>query len=881
MKHNTPITIICHQWAINSDREDLLDKPVEQLSKFLLCADHFEPHWFLNPKYKTTFIRTGQPVPTIFYNNLADFVPKSLQKSFALKNTDHHLGTEVIDQGNCLCHNMNVFENDVENSVQQSTEELEAILRDGDASDGSQFKFATSDTQTDAEDCTVEIKFDLDSYVEDSSAIRGCHKICRLCAHLVYEYKLISIFSPDKTKCLANKMNRLLPEKVLEGDGLPEHICNSCVNKLNECDMVIQSFIAADKKLRSLFRMQNFIPATTDEETFKDDEGNRKSPTVTVEDSGLPPGLAEFLALKDSSPDDNLLDRVCPSQRCDKVYIIKRPPYLTQVKNSDTAETGDADIEHESVPDQMQEMTVQMLEESCDSSNLGNNETSTDCDPLVRMKAEDSWSASVEDSNCCMDPADTVQGMKVYRCSVCKIEYNERHKLLIHEITQHIFEEKQAKGMSVLHKKYKREQVACSMCSQIFSGKKPLRRHIKEQHIPVENICDFCGAYYQNKSQLEVHRRLHTNEKPFKCETCNINFHFKKELQRHKRSSHRQVKSLTCAICNKTCPNRNAMWRHEKIHTDDRNVLCYLCGKVLSNPQSMRVHMRTHSSDRPCSCPTCGKSFKDNASVNKHMLMHSTKNFVCDICGRAFYSKALVKQHKLSHSGVKPHKCETCGTAYNRLGNLNQHKKKHAANSQSIEDLSHECVMCGKRMRSELTLKYHLAKHTGEKKPFDCEVCGKRFVAVDPYRVHMRIHTGERPYQCTTCGKTFRSSFTLKQHAALHRDECPYACPFCERKFKRLQSLIVHKRTHTGEKPHRCPFCGRGFAQKGDMLKHTRTHTRDRPARVVTEIENISELALSDSEITSEYLIDMPIVEVETEIHPEMQLEINAEMHDS
>jgi hypothetical protein len=109
---------------------------------------------------------------------------------------------------------MTVIENVMQNSVQQSTEELLEILRDGDVCDGSQFQLATSDTQTDAEDYTVEIKIDLDSYVEDSSTIRGCHKMCRLCAHLVYEYKLISIFSPDKTKCLASKINRLLPEKV-------------------------------------------------------------------------------------------------------------------------------------------------------------------------------------------------------------------------------------------------------------------------------------------------------------------------------------------------------------------------------------------------------------------------------------------------------------------------------------------------------------------------------------------------------------------------------------------------------------------------------------------------------------------------------------------
>lgn len=89
-----------------------------------------------------------------------------------------------------------------------------SVLRDGAATDVTQSQLAVLDNSTDADDYTVEIKIDVDSYVEDSSTIKGCHKICRLCAHLVYEYKLISIFSPDKTKCLASKINRLLPEKV-------------------------------------------------------------------------------------------------------------------------------------------------------------------------------------------------------------------------------------------------------------------------------------------------------------------------------------------------------------------------------------------------------------------------------------------------------------------------------------------------------------------------------------------------------------------------------------------------------------------------------------------------------------------------------------------
>ena len=57
--------------------------------------------------------------------------------------------------------------------------------------------------------------------------------------------------------------------QALEGDGLPEQICNSCVVKLNECDSVVESFIAADRKLRNIFHLQNLIPKTEYKEPEK------------------------------------------------------------------------------------------------------------------------------------------------------------------------------------------------------------------------------------------------------------------------------------------------------------------------------------------------------------------------------------------------------------------------------------------------------------------------------------------------------------------------------------------------------------------------------------------------------------------------------------
>ncbi|KAJ8898291.1 hypothetical protein PR048_003651 [Dryococelus australis] len=580
---------------------------------------------------------------------------------------------------------------------------------------------------------------------------------------------------------------------------------------------------------------------------------------------------------------------------CKKVYMIRKKNKPKELEAKHVGENVFSGGEFEVMS--KDEVDCQVLED-CLSPSVDGSESylSGDLVQFVNVHLQqDSFlvESNLHGEDLCTTASESALESKIYQCSKCCLNFSDKSKLLFHEISEHVGEAsvKISNNVSDLNctkngvivgkqiacKKYRRERTACKQCGQDFIGQRPLKRHIHECHAPKDTVCLYCGAHYTVRSQLLAHLRLHTNEKPYSCLLCDAKFHFKKELRRHKHL-HATSQVIACTICDKVFNSRHSLWRHKRIHSQNRCVLCYLCGKVLSNTQSLKVHLRTHSSERPCTCESCGKKFKDNVSLLKHMIMHSAeKKFLCDICNRAFYSKALVKQHKLSHSGVKPYKCEVCGSCFNRLGNLNQHKKRHLHKEESDQsklDSSFECTVCGKKMRSELTLKYHIAKHTGEKKPFDCETCGKRFVAIEPYRVHMRIHTGERPYVCGVCNKSFRSPYTLKQHMGLHRDEFPYPCPFCERRFKRLQSLIVHKRTHTGEKPHVCPMCNRCFAQKGDMLKHTKTHTRDNlpPTNkdhgdeLVLEMDHITDFALSDAEITNEFLINMPIVEVQTEI---------------
>ncbi|XP_015188401.1 PREDICTED: zinc finger protein 267 [Polistes dominula] len=228
-------------------------------------------------------------------------------------------------------------------------------------------------------------------------------------------------------------------------------------------------------------------------------------------------------------------------------------------------------------------------------------------------------------------------------------------------------------------------------------------------------------------------------------------------------------------------------------------------------------------------CKTCNELCHSKLELHRHNETHKEENkFYCAHCPKSFRVKSLLKQHMCSHSGTRPYVCDICGASYNRRGNMGQHRKTHFVIENGEPRLIKEgirCSICRKKVKSLLMLKYHLAKHNGEKKAYVCTICGKCFTTGSQLKVHQFLHTGERPFTCPECGKGFRTEAIMKQHyLALHTNDYPHKCPYCDRKFKRLQSLIVHKRTHTGERPYPCPICGRAFAQKGDMMKHTKIH---------------------------------------------------------
>ncbi|XP_059054181.1 zinc finger protein 585B-like [Achroia grisella] len=236
--------------------------------------------------------------------------------------------------------------------------------------------------------------------------------------------------------------------------------------------------------------------------------------------------------------------------------------------------------------------------------------------------------------------------------------------------------------------------------------------------------------------------------------------------------------------------------------TPGRHV-CNLCHKEFKHARWLKQHMRSHTNwikancKKPPMCPICERTFKGPGMLKMHMRTHEQrppKQPTCSVCQRTFSTKTLLYRHRQTH----------------------------------FEQKTHQCTVCDKRFFSGYALRSHMARHRGER-PYICSMCSKSFYNPTDLKVHFRLHTGEKPLKCSECNKTFRRHSTLCQHMKKHRGIRNHICSVCSKAFYEVSKLNAHMRVHTGERPFECNFCERKFAQQSALIYHRRTHTGEKP----------------------------------------------------
>ncbi|CAO1428561.1 unnamed protein product [Diamesa serratosioi] len=227
------------EWALRAQRDDLINKHSVNLTKYYLCSDHFDNDCFTDTTHqKLNKTRQFVPTPTIFENNFEDnvrtvnrnkinFVPYYKVVGPDNKWTTIKAPPLAISKVHYGFKNQKQEKNAVE--VYAVKEETKRAKYD-DTDIAVEYIIEQTDEETD----TL-----LDSMLE-----KVPDEMCRLCAKMNGIENLVSIFDGEGNFTPIANCIHLMPNNLIcENDGLPQYACTECLEKLQGCSDLIDSFI--------------------------------------------------------------------------------------------------------------------------------------------------------------------------------------------------------------------------------------------------------------------------------------------------------------------------------------------------------------------------------------------------------------------------------------------------------------------------------------------------------------------------------------------------------------------------------------------------------------------------------------------------------------
>lgn len=207
-----------------------------------------------------------------------------------------------------------------------------------------------------------------------------------------------------------------------------------------------------------------------------------------------------------------------------------------------------------------------------------------------------------------------------------------------------------------------REQVFLKQCEtetvQVqIEIKRPKRRKRRLKHKPKKKkvvrfyICDKCGDQFRKKEEISRHMRNQHILREFICEESNCGKQFnllriyQKHIQNHLTES---TKAWICEYCAKSFSTKYKLTLHLRSHTNIRPYKCCQCTASFKQQTDLNTHLKSlHSNDRPFTCTDCGQSFKIPNSLRSHRKRkHNQEGMLtCSECHKKVMCSAELKEH--------------------------------------------------------------------------------------------------------------------------------------------------------------------------------------------------------------------------------------------
>lgn len=333
-----------------------------------------------------------------------------------------------------------------------------------------------------------------------------------------------------------------------------------------------------------------------------------------------------------------------------------------------------------------------------------------------------------------------------FECNICKKTYSTGYNLRAHqsnvhkhlkignvnnnantdEVNMELTTIEAFSQKPIILKQKKKQQISNNLEENFeITTEANVRKSTKTQNrkrkitYDISNQCKLCGKCYSSKANLSRHNYIsHTKNNSITCKDCGRTFKHKYSFREHLRFKQRGLNKNDCSDARKyrlkLQSNNNRRHIVQTNKTNNRiNVVqyvCQVCEMKFADKNALQKHEKTHIVSK-YKCNDCGQQFETNVILGQHILeKHSvsitvnqneqtTENVItqntssrpsndisvqCKICFKVLKTSSYLSNHMRLHSGVKPFKCDKCNMAFRFKPNLRIHKRKHYLESKTL-----------------------------------------------------------------------------------------------------------------------------------------------------------------------------------------------------